>query len=213
APPIPGLFYDPGLLLPAELADSVLHACTTAFFADPRVNQVMLFGRAGRADGLPPFLRALLDAAAALLQPPALPPAAHALLFPLPGHAPRARQAIVNLYRPGEGIAPHVDLLRRFGDGIVGVSLGAGAAMRFARAEGEHDAPGADGEAPAEVWLPPRSVIALMGEARYGWTHGIAPRARDRVADGQGGWAWCARGVRVSVTFRWLLPGAEVVGG
>jgi hypothetical protein len=83
--------------------------------------------------------------------------------------------------------------------------------MRFARIEG------GEGEPEYEVWLPPRSVIVLTGEARYAWTHGIVPRARDRVEDvdggGDGGWRWHYREPRVSVTFRWLLPGAEIVGG
>ncbi|KAI9508124.1 hypothetical protein F5148DRAFT_1199012, partial [Russula earlei] len=46
-------------------------------------------------------------------------------------------------------------------------------------------------------------------------THGIESRSRDKVEDDAGGdgWQWHERGVRVSVTFRWLLPGAEMVGG
>jgi hypothetical protein len=224
APPIPGLFFDPSLLLPADLANSVLNACTTSFFPPPRdgslsqVNQVMLFGRAGHeATAFPPFISVLLQATAVLLE--ALPADTHALLFPGSGASAvpldetraRARQAIVNLYRPGEGIAPHVDLLSRFGDGIIGVSLGGGVAMRFARVGAGEGEPG------YEVWLPPRSVIVLTGEARYAWTHGIVPRTRDRVEEvdggGDGGWRWHYREPRVSVTFRWLLPGAEIVGG
>ena len=250
APPIPGLFFDPALLLPADLADSVLRSCITSFFAPhpgggaaAGVNQVMLFSRAGREDAaFPPFLSALLAATSELLlQHPALPRETHALLFP-PTHPqrdhhhhrqeekearqapPRARQAIVNLYRPGEGITPHVDLLNRFGDGIVGVSLGGGAAMRFERAgtKGASETTELEsGGQPYEVWLPPRSVLVLTGEARYEWTHGIASRTRDSVEDdgpgegseSNGGWQWQERGVRVSVTFRWLLPGAEIVGG
>lgn len=240
APPIPGLFSDPSLLLPADLADSVLRSCMRSFFdggqgtAGAGVNQVMLFGRAGRDSGsssaFPPFLNELLAATSELLaQHPTLPPETHAMLFPpatphkhehgggggggdRDGLLPRARQAIVNLYRPGEGISPHVDLLRRFGDGIVGVSLGdGGVAMRFARAEA------GDGDG-YDVWLPSRSVLVLTGEARYKWTHGIAPRLRDKVEVGAAGeegdgWMWQERGVRVSVTFRWLLPGADIVGG
>jgi len=224
APPIPGLFFDPALLLPADLAESVLRSCMTSFFGDPvaGINQVMLFGRAGRENGesssaFPPFLSALLAGTSALLRRhPGLPRETHAILFPERDeleHAPRARQAIVNLYRPGEGIKPHVDLLRRFGDGIVGVSLGSGVAMRFARDESQ--GPSSQDGGPYEVWLPPRSVLVLTGEARYQWTHGIESRLGDKVVDaGDGdGWQWDERGVRVSVTFRWLLPGAEIVGG
>jgi hypothetical protein len=133
APAIPGLFMDP---------DSVLHACMSSFFADPGeagINQVMFFGRAGSEGGesmtFPPFLGMLLAATSELLRHPTLPRETHAMLFPpLQEGVPRARQAIVNLYHPGEGITPHVDLLNRFGDGIVGVSLGSGTSMRFARA-------------------------------------------------------------------------------
>jgi len=235
APPIPGLFFDPSLLLPADLADSVLHSCMRSFFADhggaggagAGVNQVMLFGRAGHESGsssaFPPFLNELLVATSGLLaQHPTLPRETHAMLFPSAPHVPRARQAIINLYRPGEGIAPHVDLLRRFGDGIVGVSLGdGGVAMRFARAETRETSTSEDGDGDEyEVWLPSRSVLVLAGEARYEWTHGIAPCLRDKVeviaGAGEGdasGWQWLERGIRVSVTFRWLLPGADVVGG
>jgi len=226
SPSIPGLFFDPSLLLPPDLADSVLHACMASFFPPSpcdgslsQVNQVMLFARAGHeATTFPPFIGVLLEATAALLLRQrrglaALPAETHALLFPGGAGAVRARQAIINLYRPGEGIAPHVDLLSRFGDGIVGVSLGGGVAMRFARDGSEG---GGGGE--CEVWLPPRSVIVLSGEARYGWTHGIVSRGRDRVEEDEGGggdsgWRWHAREPRVSITFRWLLPGAEIVGG
>jgi 2OG-Fe(II) oxygenase superfamily len=234
APPIPGLFFDPGLLLPHALADSILNSCMTSFFSTrslsggpaTEVNQVMLFSRAGHErESFPPFLCALLEATSELLsQHPALVPRdIHELLFSSvydqqqqegeQGTQRRARQAIINLYRPGEGIASHVDLLNRFGDGIVGVSLGGGMAMRFERGDGVES----DGRTgPYQVWLPPRSVLVLTGEARYEWTHGIAPRTRDRVEvedPGCSGWQWQERGLRVSVTFRWLLPGAEIVGG
>jgi alkylated DNA repair protein alkB family protein 8 len=49
----------------------------------------------------------------------------------------------------------------------------------------------------ASVYLPPRSLLHLSGEVRYGWTHAIASRATD-VVDGK----VCPRGERVSLTFR-----------
>jgi 2OG-Fe(II) oxygenase superfamily len=228
APAIPGLFMDPTLLLPNDLVNSVLHACMSSFFADPGeagINQVMFFGRAGSEGGestaFPLFLGTLLAATSELLlRHPTLPRETHAMLFP-PQHegVPRARQAIVNLYHPGEGITPHVDLLNRFGDGIVGVSLGSGTSMRFARAQLSRGMLGGEGCEDGtyhEVWLPPQSVLVLTGEARYEWTHGIASRTRNNVEDavvGEDGWQWQERGVRVSVTFLWLLPGAEIVRG
>src|SRR6266851_2067745 len=82
APPIPGLFMDPALLLPTDLADSALRACMSTFFADAGINQVMLFGRAGDATAFPPFLSALLGAAfELLLRHSTLPRETHAMLF------------------------------------------------------------------------------------------------------------------------------------
>ncbi|KAJ7223057.1 hypothetical protein GGX14DRAFT_352147 [Mycena pura] len=206
APPIPGLFFTPSILVPPELADQVTQFCLHTYFGRPGVNQIMLFGE----DAMPPVLLSLLSTVSALLAPPVLVPSIHALLFPLPGTATRERQAILNLYHPGEGITPHVDLLGRFGDGIVGVSFGSSCVMRFAPA-----CVGEDTEdcVPAQLFLPARSIIVLSGDARYAWTHGIDKRTTDLVADADVDEPWVVeRGVRLSITFRWLLPGADVVG-
>lgn len=230
-PPVPGLHFDPAVRLPDDLAEALFQQCLATYFREPRVNQVMLFERAAPAapgpTGLPPFLTSLLGTLAALLAP-VLPAHTHALLFPRAGAPPQARQAIVNLYRPGEGIAPHVDLLDRFGDGIVGVSLGSGCAMRFRRASprrgaaqcpGAHsmpDTPDVEGDDDGHtVFLPHGSVYVMSEEARYRWTHGIDRRTEDWVQDSVGSDAgrWVMRSLRVSITFRWLLPGADVVGG
>ncbi|KAJ7073260.1 hypothetical protein B0H15DRAFT_869301 [Mycena belliarum] len=202
APAIPGLFFVPSLI-PHELAHQVNDFCMRKYFSKPGVNQIMLFGVAASSgcaptSGLPPLLRELLSTVSDLLALE-LPPEVHALLFP--PSPTYARQAILNLYRPGEGIAPHVDLPARFGDGIVGVSLGSGCAMRFTEAE-------TDGAEAVRLFLPAQSVLVLSGEARYGWTHGIEQRTADFVK-GEG---MIERGTRMSITFRWLLPGADVVG-
>lgn len=53
------------------------------------------------------------------------------------------------------------------------------------------------------VLLPRRSLLVISGEARYHWSHGIAPRKQDQVM-GQ----LVPRGRRVSLTFRHVLrPG------
>lgn len=229
-PPIPGLFAPP-VLLPVDLADEVMHICSEKYFSSGSVNQVMLFGRAlplehtadsepgVQAPGLPPFLTRLLSSLCELLRPE-LPPAAHALLFPPPGAPLRSRQAILNRYTPGEGITPHVDLLRRFGDGIVGVSFGSTCTMGFRRVADDDEEEGgavsesAEGESEWNLHLPERSIVVLSGDARYRWTHGIEGRAGDFVRDEQGSEArWIERGTRMSITFRWLLPGADIVGG
>ncbi|KAJ7777595.1 hypothetical protein DFH07DRAFT_12160 [Mycena maculata] len=207
APPISGLFFTPSLLLPCEMADQVTQFCLKNYFRDAGVNQIMLFGVASPSgaitSGLPPPLVALLSTMSTLLEP-SLPPEIHALIFP---HKPtRARQAILNLYLPGEGIIPHVDLLKRFGDGIVGISLGSSCVMQFARVkEVDKDV------SPLQLFLPERSMVVLSGDARYEWTHGIEKRTADLVAEA-GSHREVQRGVRLSITFRWLLPGADVVG-
>ena len=158
---------------------------------------------------------------------PILPAKTHALLFPAPSASTHARQVIINHYLPGEGITPHVDLLDRFGDGIIGVSMGSGCVMRFEKVRyddglDDEDVDGAQRQ--WDVYLPSGSVYVMTEEARYEWTHGIEKRKEDWVESGTG----CAaltgteleagtgrqipRSVRVSITFRWLLPGADVVG-
>ncbi len=100
----------------------------------------------------------------------------------------RPDQIIVNGYEPGQGIAPHVDCAPCFGATIATLTTGSGAEMAFRRSRG-----GAE----ASVYLAPRSLLVMTGEARYAWTHGIAPRKSDMV-DGRR----VARGRRLSFTFR-----------
>jgi hypothetical protein len=231
APEIPGLFFTPSLRISQELADAVMAYCMETYFKAPGVNQIMLFERflldcdspSKSTSGFPPILLSLLDTLSSLLRPILLPKT-HELLFPK--RATQARQAILNLYQPGEGITPHVDLLGRFGDGIIGVSFGGGCVMRFDKVPSETREQGAEGEDNSrwELYLPERSVIVLSEEARYEWTHGIDERSEDFVSceDGEDSeedrsalppkGRWIGRDVRLSVTFRWLLPGADIVG-
>jgi hypothetical protein len=209
APPIPGLSFNPSILISQSLSTELLeHMKTSDYFRGGAINQVMLFGKSGKSTGgLPPFIQTLLHALSELLEP-VIPEKTHTLLFPNPSgpHLYPARQVTLNLYRPGDGITPHIDLLQRFGDGIILLSLGSGIAMELANKAGDIT---------HELWLPSRSLLVLEGEARYEWTHGIQRRIVDRVEneDGNGGSEDIERGTRVSITIRWLLPGAEVVGG
>ncbi|KAJ8596742.1 hypothetical protein M405DRAFT_103043 [Rhizopogon salebrosus TDB-379] len=228
APPITGLFVPP-IRLPPQLANDIVQQCMNPYFDGGDVNQIMLFGRTtsehtgNMGSGLPPFLITLLHLLAELLRDH-LPEPVHKMLFPHKDAPPRARQAILNLYHPGEGISPHVDLLKRFDDGIIGVSFGSGCVMSFERVEGqEKELIGKeeeDGPLVKDQWdlyLEDRSVLILSEDARYNWTHGIHGRPKDLVVsekeDGQGEPEWIERGTRLSITFRWLLPGADIVGG
>lgn len=66
-------------------------------------------------------------------------------------------QIVLNRYRPGEGICPHVDLLR-FEDAVAIVSLGSAAVMTFTHCR--------DAQTVAHVLLAPGDVLLLEGEAR-----------------------------------------------
>jgi hypothetical protein len=164
-------------------------------FSGGRRDQVMLFSRAG-GSSLPSFLNGLINETERLLSD-RLPPEVMATLF----SQPLARQVILNMYPPGEGISPHIDLPGRYADGIVGVSLNGGCVMVFAKGEAVH-----------HLYLAPRMVYVLTGPARWEWSHGIAPRREDTVEDEDGGEVRTVlRDLRVSVTFRWMKPGADVL--
>ncbi|OXC70378.1 hypothetical protein AYX13_00849 [Cryptococcus neoformans] len=218
-PPIPGLYIFPALL-PDDIARQTLRDIGDAdLFAGGTRDQVMLFESPNSS--LPAFIRRLLSTLSSLLAPPSplvpfplaspspLPPHLHPLLFaqPLP------RQAIINLYPAGTGIAPHVDLLRRYADGVVGCSVVGGCVMTFTRIGREHER--------YDVYLPPRSIYILSGPARWDWTHGIEPRLEDvverenRHLEGENRHLdqpeTILRDLRLSVTFRWLKPGADVL--
>ncbi|KAN0097180.1 hypothetical protein V8E55_001626 [Tylopilus felleus] len=227
APPIPGLFVPP-VLIPPELAEQIAHECMRLYFVDRDVNQIMFFGRtitpmdgegedidARMGKGLPSILIQLLHCLSGLLQP-WIPSDLHDHLFPSRGAPPRARQAILNLYRPGEGIASHVDLLNRFDDGIIGVSLSGSCVMSFEEVgKATRESGTREEEKKWDLYLPKRSVLVMSKDARYHWKHGIPGRTHDLVENEDEYRAPCLikRGIRLSVTFRWLLPGADIVGG
>lgn len=212
APNISGLHFAPDLLI-AEPYAKELAQKTLPFFSAGS-NQVMLFGRPSSAvgdtsGGLPDFISNLIDHLSRVLLN-RIPGQTHVLLFPEPDEfVYPARQVILNLYRPGEGISPHVDLISRFGDGIIGVSLLSGTVMSFTPASPAI----ADLQTIHQLWLPPRSIIVLENDARYKWKHGIPARKQDFIEEEDSENVWYDRHTRISITIRWLLPGAEIVGG
>lgn len=248
APPIPGLHYDPlAFSIPPELGTSLLQTIDSMGYFNNNVNQIMLFGRpapsatandptTATTSGLPSFLGDLLQQLSTILSPPNLSRATYDILFPSNYTEKTPRQIILNRYLPGEGISDHVDLLGRYGDGIIGVSLGSGCVMRFRKVPlAEERAGAAAGDTAGMygygsvsvssndaveieeygVWLPPNSVIVLEGDARYRWTHGIAKTYGDLVTRADrdmGEPEWIERGERTSITFRRMLAGADVVG-
>ena len=97
-------------------------------------------------------------------------------------------QLIINEYKPGQGIANHVDCEPCFGDTIVTISLGARCIMDFTNVRTKEK---------IEVLLEPRSLAVISGEARYSWKHGIAARKTDKFIDIK-----IQRQLRISLTFR-----------
>jgi alkylated DNA repair protein alkB family protein 8 len=98
-------------------------------------------------------------------------------------------QVTVNEYQPGVGLSPHVDTHSAFGDTIISLSLHCGTVMVFRRS-GRH---------PRAVYLPPRSLLIMSGEARWAWEHYIPHRKSDVLTDGK---TVTRRGRRVSLTCR-----------
>ena len=110
----------------------------------------------------------------------------------LRGLMPRAAdQLIVNEYEPGQGIAPHVDCVPCFDDTIASLTLGSSCVMEFTHAKTREKVP---------LFLWPRSLVVLSGEARYAWRHAIPGRKKD-THEGRD----VSRGRRVSLTFRNVL--------
>jgi alkylated DNA repair dioxygenase AlkB len=103
-----------------------------------------------------------------------------------------ADQVIVNEYEPGQGISSHIDCEPCFQDTIASLSLGSGCVMNFTHKS--------DKTKKIPVWLEPRSLVVLSGEARHEWLHGISARKSD-VWDGQKH----DRERRVSLTFRKVI--------
>jgi alkylated DNA repair dioxygenase AlkB len=103
-------------------------------------------------------------------------------------------QLIINEYLPGQGISSHIDCVPCFNDTIISVSLGSACVMHYTHAT--------DGTV-VPILLKPGSLVAMTGESRYGWKHGILARKTDSY-HGQ----TIIRQRRISLTFRTIIPPA-----
>lgn len=233
---IPGLWYLPETLSPND-ESSILSSISAHGYLSDR-NQSMLFGRwrSCGSSGLPSWADHLVSLLSRSLSE-GVDTDVWNLLFrygeggittgkkrkideeTLAVHQPTSRQLILNHYTAPEGITSHIDLPTRFGDGIIILSLSSGIGMDFTRVKDEQE---------VLLYLPPLSCVVLTGEARWVWKHGIRRDEADWVACGgadgddwvmtqhtsvdESGAYYVPRGERTSVTIRWLLPGADVVG-
>ncbi|KAL3795439.1 hypothetical protein ACHAWO_011478 [Cyclotella atomus] len=107
------------------------------------------------------------------------------------GTYPNINQLTINEYTPGQGIGSHVDTETAFDDGLLIITLSGGIVMEFRKV---------NQDVKKLVYLPPRSLILLSGEARYTFEHMIVSRTTDTV-NGE----VIPRKIRVSLTLRTAL--------
>ena len=105
-------------------------------------------------------------------------------------------QVIVNEYLSGQGISPHIDCEPCFEDTIISLSLGSPCMMHFTAKDYDMRSK-QQKEKAFHLWLQPRSILILKGEARYKWLHCIRPRHSDIIDKNK-----VKRRTRVSLTFR-----------
>jgi alkylated DNA repair dioxygenase AlkB len=100
----------------------------------------------------------------------------------------RPDQCIANEYEPGQGISPHIDVAKIFGNEVASISLGSDIIMDFYDSQ----------NAKTSILLPRKSLLLLKDEARYQWKHGIAERKKDQLENKM----TLFRKKRISLTFR-----------
>ncbi len=131
---------------------------------------------------------------------------------------PHINQLTINEYTPGQGIGSHVDTETAFDDGLLLITLGGGIVMEFREVlniDGDDTVANNEDEFKPErrkklMYLPPRSLVLLSGDARYKWEHMIVSRMTDTV-NGK----VVPRKLRVSLTLRTALtkPSTKVMDG
>ena len=87
-------------------------------------------------------------------------------------------QLIINKYEKGQGISPHIDHTKYFGDVIMCITLMNPVIAIFMRNGQE-----------VEVDLEPGSAYVMSGDARYKWTHQMRQ----------------TKGTRISLTYRTVI--------
>lgn len=102
-----------------------------------------------------------------------------------------ANQALVNLYKPGQGIGHHKDG-PLYAPLVAIISVGGSALLEFNNGD----------EGAVSVFLPPRSLVVFSGRFYESFTHGIAPRTSDLIS------ATC-----LNSSLCGLKPGQEVARG
>lgn len=105
-------------------------------------------------------------------------------------------QLIINQYLPGQGISPHIDHTKYFGEIVFCISIGADTLVEFTQKKNEFTK-GDDTQ-----YIAPRSAYAMTGDLRYKWYHAISGSKRT-AGRNMGDPAY--EGVRYSLTFRKVI--------
>jgi hypothetical protein len=99
-------------------------------------------------------------------------------------------------YPPKTGqFSGHYDSRYRWGEAIVGISLGRGSCMYFTK----------KGEKAVEIYLPPGSIYIMKGSSRYDYRHGIRKMTEKRMKEldeKEISRPWNTTGSRRSITLR-----------
>lgn len=93
-------------------------------------------------------------------------------------------QLIINEYKTGQGIAPHVDCVPCFKDGIVTITIGNKGIMTFTDRNSKDT---------YDITLKRRSFAIFTGKSRYNWTHEINKNKNTHLNDDK---------PRISLTYR-----------
>jgi alkylated DNA repair protein alkB family protein 1 len=114
-----------------------------------------------------------------------------------PAITPQA--AIVNLYSPGDTLAPHRDISEASGKGLVSISIGCAGVFVI----------GCDGgEEVLAVQLRSGDAVVMAGESRWAWHSvpkiqaGTCPQELEEWDGGSGQWKGWMKGKRINLNVR-----------
>ena len=113
------------------------------------------------------------------------------LLSNIPDHFDESKlMVIANEYLPGQGIAPHIDDPKLFGEWIICIVLNSGCNIMFT-----------DNNISHTIYVPNKSLYKMSGDSRYKYKHSISKLKYDKINDN----IKIKREKRISITFRYML--------
>lgn len=157
---------------------NVIHYGYTYPYAHGKSSNKITSGTLEKAADMPPIILSLRDKIKEIVE--------NSILFPHQfiniKDLSRLNQCIINIYEPGQGIAPHVDDIKLFGDTIVSFTFFSSREITLT-----------SGNNVLHLITKPSSIYILTKEARYSYKHEMKKRKKDYGVP---------RGTVVSITFR-----------